>query len=222
MTKKEKAAFVIEALERLYPEVPIPLDHYSPFTLLVAVVLSAQCTDKRVNEVTPHLFALADNPKDMAALSVAQIASIIRPCGLTPMKSNGIHRLSQIILEEHNGQVPESFEALEALPSVGHKTASVVMSQAFGHPAFPVDTHIHRLMYRWGLSNGKSVEQTEKDAKKLFPEALWNKLHLQIIFYGREYSPARGLDLNKDFITQTIGRKEVIHEWEKAQLKKKK
>ena len=222
MTKKEKAAFVVEALERLYPEVPIPLDHYSPFTLLVAVVLSAQCTDKRVNEVTPHLFALADNPKDMAALSVAQIASIIRPCGLTPMKSNGIHRLSQIILEEHNGQVPESFEALEALPSVGHKTASVVMSQAFGHPAFPVDTHIHRLMYRWGLSNGKSVEQTEKDAKKLFPEALWNKLHLQIIFYGREYSPARGLDLNKDFITQTIGRKEVIHEWEKAQLKKKK
>ena len=222
MTKKEKAAFVVEALERLYPEVPIPLDHYSPFTLLVAVVLSAQCTDKRVNEITPHLFALADNPKDMAALSVAQIASIIRPCGLTPMKSNGIHRLSQIILEEHNGQVPESFEALEALPSVGHKTASVVMSQAFGHPAFPVDTHIHRLMYRWGLSNGKSVEQTEKDAKKLFPEALWNKLHLQIIFYGREYSPARGLDLNKDFITQTIGRKEVIHEWEKAQLKKKK
>ncbi len=222
MTKKEKAAFVVEALERLYPEVPIPLDHYSPFTLLVAVVLSAQCTDKRVNEVTPHLFALADNPKDMAALSVEQIASIIRPCGLTPMKSNGIHRLSQIILEEHNGQVPESFEALEALPSVGHKTASVVMSQAFGHPAFPVDTHIHRLMYRWGLSNGKSVEQTEKDAKKLFPEALWNKLHLQIIFYGREYSPARGLDLNKDFITQTIGRKEVIHEWEKAQLKKKK
>jgi endonuclease-3 len=222
MTKKEKAAFVVEALERLYPEVPIPLDHYSPFTLLVAVVLSAQCTDKRVNEITPHLFALADNPKDMAALSVEQIASIIRPCGLTPMKSNGIHRLSQIILEEHNGQVPESFEALEALPSVGHKTASVVMSQAFGHPAFPVDTHIHRLMYRWGLSNGKSVEQTEKDAKKLFPEALWNKLHLQIIFYGREYSPARGLDLNKDFITQTIGRKEVIHEWEKAQLKKKK
>lgn len=222
MTKKEKAAFIVEALERLYPEVPIPLDHYSPFTLLVAVVLSAQCTDKRVNEITPHLFALADNPKDMAALSVEQIASIIRPCGLTPMKSNGIHRLSQIILEEHNGQVPESFEALEALPSVGHKTASVVMSQAFGHPAFPVDTHIHRLMYRWGLSNGKSVEQTEKDAKKLFPEALWNKLHLQIIFYGREYSPARGLDLNKDFITQTIGRKEVIHEWEKAQLKKKK
>lgn len=222
MTKKEKAAFVVEALERLYPEVPIPLDHYSPFTLLVAVVLSAQCTDKRVNEITPHLFALADNPKDMAALSVEQIASIIRPCGLTPMKSNGIHRLSQIILEEHNGQVPESFEALEALPSVGHKTASVVMSQAFGHPAFPVDTHIHRLMYRWGLSNGKSVEQTEKDAKKLFPEALWNKLHLQIIFYGREYSPARGLDLNKDFITQTIGRKEVINEWEKAQLKKKK
>ena len=222
MTKKEKASFVIEQLEELYPEVPIPLDHYSPFTLLVAVVLSAQCTDKRVNEVTPHLFALADNPKAMASLSVEQIASIIRPCGLTPMKSNGIHRLSQIILEEHNGQVPESFEALEALPSVGHKTASVVMSQAFGHPAFPVDTHIHRLMYRWGLSNGKSVEQTEKDAKKLFPEALWNKLHLQIIFYGREYSPARGLDLNKDFITQTIGRKEVIHEWEKAQLKKKK
>lgn len=222
MTKKEKASFVIEELEKLYPEVPIPLDHYSPFTLLVAVVLSAQCTDKRVNEVTPHLFALADNPIDMAALSVEQIADIIRPCGLTPMKSNGIHRLSQIILDQHNGQVPESFEALEALPSVGHKTASVVMSQAFGHPAFPVDTHIHRLMYRWGFTNGKSVEQTEKDAKKLFPQVLWNKLHLQIIFYGREYSPARGLDLNKDYITRTIGRKEVIRQWEADQSKKKK
>lgn len=222
MTKKEKASFVIEELEKLYPEVPIPLDHYSPFTLLVAVVLSAQCTDKRVNEITPHLFALADNPKDMASLSVEQIADIIRPCGLTPMKSNGIHGLSQIILDQHNGQVPESFEALEALPSVGHKTASVVMSQAFGHPAFPVDTHIHRLMYRWGLTNGKSVEQTEKDAKKLFPQVLWNKLHLQIIFYGREYSPARGLDLNKDYITRTIGRKEVIRQWEADQSKKKK
>lgn len=222
MTKKEKASFVIEELEKLYPEVPIPLDHYSPFTLLVAVVLSAQCTDKRVNEITPHLFALADNPKDMASLSVEQIADIIRPCGLTPMKSNGIHGLSQIILEQHNGQVPESFEALEALPSVGHKTASVVMSQAFGHPAFPVDTHIHRLMYRWGLTNGKSVEQTEQDAKKLFPKGLWNKLHLQIIFYGREYSPARGLDLNKDYITRTIGRKEVIRQWEADQSKKKK
>lgn len=210
MTKREKADFVITELERLYPEVPIPLDHYDPYTLLIAVVLSAQCTDKRVNEITPLLFAKADTPQAMVKLSVEEIADIIRPCGLTPMKSKGIHGLSKIILEEHEGRVPEGFEALEALPAVGHKTASVVMSQAFGHPAFPVDTHIHRLMYRWTLSTGKNVEQTEKDAKRLFPQEYWNKLHLQIIFYGREYSPARGLDIDKDYITRTIGRKEVI------------
>ena len=212
MTKKEKVEFVIHSLEELYPEVPIPLEHYSPFTLLVAVVLSAQCTDKRVNEITPLLFAKADTPEAMVKLSVEEIAEIIRPCGLTPMKSKGIHGLSEIILKEHNGQVPASFEALEAMPSVGHKTASVVMSQAFGFPAFPVDTHIHRLMYRWGLTNGSSVVQTERDAKRLFPKELWNKLHLQIIFYWREYSPARGLRLEKDFITARIAPPKIIKE----------
>lgn len=212
MTKKEKVEFVIHSLEELYPEVPIPLEHYSPFTLLVAVVLSAQCTDKRVNEITPSLFAKADTPEAMVKLSVEEIAEIIRPCGLTPMKSKGIHGLSEIILKEHNGQVPASFEALEAMPSVGHKTASVVMSQAFGFPAFPVDTHIHRLIYRWGLTNGSSVVQTERDAKRLFPKELWNKLHLQIIFYGREYSPARGLRLEKDFITARIAPPKIIKE----------
>ena len=210
MTKKEKAAYVIEELERLYPETPIPLDHEDAFTLLVAVVLSAQCTDARVNTVTPTLFAKARTPQAMAALSVEEIAGIIRPCGLTPMKSKGIHQLSKMILELHGGEVPQSFEALEAMPAVGHKTASVVMSQAFGFPAFPVDTHIHRLMYRWGLTNGKSVEQTEKDAKALFPRELWNKLHLQIIFYGREYSPARGWSLEKDFISAKIGRASLL------------
>ncbi|HBF19823.1 MAG: endonuclease III [Owenweeksia sp.] len=212
MTKAEKVEFVLSKLEELYPEVPIPLDHKDPYTLLIAVLLSAQCTDARVNKVTPSLFTVADNPYDMARLSVADIADIIRPCGLTPMKSKGIHRLSEIIIEEHNGQVPQSFTALEALPAVGHKTASVVMSQAFGFPAFPVDTHIHRMLYRWGLSNGKSVEQTEKDAKRLFPKELWNKLHLQIIYYAREYSPARGWNLYNDVITATIGRKSVIRE----------
>ena len=210
MTKKEKAAYVIEELERLYPETPIPLDHEDAFTLLVAVVLSAQCTDARVNTVTPTLFAKARTPQAMAALSVEEIAGIIRPCGLTPMKSKGIHQFSKMILELHGGEVPQSFEALEAMPAVGHKTASVVMSQAFGVPAFPVDTHIHRLMYRWGLTNGKSVEQTEKDAKALFPRELWNKLHLQIIFYGREYSPARGWSLEKDFISAKIGRASLL------------
>ncbi len=194
MTKKEKVQFVIDTLEDLYPQVPIPLDHVDPYTLLVAVVLSAQCTDKRVNEITPLLFARANTPQAMMQLSVEEIAEIIRPCGLTPMKSKGIAGLSKIIVEEHDGKVPSTFQELEALPAVGHKTASVVMSQAFGHPAFPVDTHIHRLMYRWNLSNGKSVDQTEKDAKRLFPEELWNKLHLQIIFYGREYCTARGCD----------------------------
>ena len=210
MTKKEKVQFVIDTLEELYPQVPIPLDHIDPYTLLVAVVLSAQCTDERVNQVTPHLFAKANTPQAMMQLSVDEIADIIRPCGLTPMKSKGIAGLSKMIVEKHNGQVPDNFEDLEAMPGVGHKTASVVMSQAFGHPAFPVDTHIHRLMYRWNLSSGKSVEQTEKDAKRLFPKALWNKLHLQIIFYGREYSPARGWSLEKDVITRTIGRKSLL------------
>lgn len=210
MTKKEKAAYVMAELEALYPETPIPLDHSDPFTLLVAVVLSAQCTDARVNTVTPTLFAEAQTPQAMAALSVEEIAEIIRPCGLTPMKSKGIYQFSKMILELHGGEVPQSFEALEAMPAVGHKTASVVMSQAFGVPAFPVDTHIHRLMYRWGLTNGKSVEQTEKDAKALFPRESWNKLHLQIIFYGREYSPARGWSLDKDFISARIGRASLL------------
>ncbi len=210
MTKQEKVDYVIENLEKLYPETPIPLEHHSPYTLLIAVLLSAQCTDARVNTVTPHLFSLADTPEEMAKLSVEEIAAVIRPCGLTPMKSKGIYALSHILLDQHNGQVPQSFEALEALPAVGHKTASVVMSQAFGVPAFPVDTHIHRLMYRWGLSNGKSVAQTEKDAKRLFPKALWNKLHLQIIYYARAYSPARGWMLEKDFISRKIGRKSLL------------
>ena len=223
MTKEEKVQFTLETLEQLYPETPVPLDHKDPFTLLVAVVLSAQCTDERVNKITPLLFKIADNPYAMAKLTVEEIANIIRPCGLVPMKSKGIHSFSRTIVEKYNGEVPASFDALEAMPSVGHKTASVVMSQAFGVPAFPVDTHIHRLMYRWGFSNGKSVEQTEWDAKRLFPRDLWNKLHLQIIFYGREYSPARGWDLERDIITQTIGRKLEIKNWYKAQeLKAKK
>lgn len=220
MNKAEKIQFTVDSLERLYPETPVPLDHKDPFTLLVAVVLSAQCTDERVNQITPKLFAVADNPYDMAKLTVEEIAAIIRPCGLVPMKSKGIHSFSKTIVEEYDGAVPASFEALESMPSVGHKTASVVMSQAFGVPAFPVDTHIHRLMYRWGFSNGKSVQQTEKDAKRLFPKEIWNKLHLQIIFYGREYSPARGWDLEKDFITREIGRKSEIAKWEAQQAKK--
>ncbi len=215
MTKNEKVTFVINTLNELYPETPIPLNHKDPYTLLIAVLLSAQCTDERVNKITPLLFAKADNPYDMVKMSVEQIADIIRPCGLTPMKSKGIHGLSQILIDKYNGEVPQDFEALESLPAVGHKTASVVMSQAFGVPAFPVDTHIHRLMYRWNLSNGKSVQQTEKDAKRLFPKECWNKLHLQIIYYGREYSPARGWDLENDIITKTIGRKSVIKEIEK-------
>jgi endonuclease-3 len=222
MNKSERVQYVIDELERLYPETPVPLDHKDPFTLLVAVVLSAQCTDERVNKITPLLFEVADNPYDMAKLTVEEIAAIIRPCGLVPMKSKGIHAFSKTIVEQFQGKVPATFEDLEAMPSVGHKTASVVMSQAFGVPAFPVDTHIQRLMYRWGLSNGKSVEQTEKDAKRLFPRDLWNKLHLQIIFYGREYSPARGWDLERDFITRKIGRKSEIHKWEAEQERKAK
>ena len=192
MNKKERVAFIAETLERLFPETPVPLDHSDAYTLLIAVLLSAQCTDERVNKITPHLFEKANNPYDMVKMSVEEIRDIIKPCGLSPMKSKGIYGLSQIIIEKHNGNVPESFEALEALPAVGHKTASVVMSQAFGHPAFPVDTHIHRLAQRWKLSSGKSVEQTEKDLKRLFPKETWNKLHLQIIFFGRKYCPARG------------------------------
>lgn len=223
MTKAEKIQFTLDVLEQLYPETSVPLNHKDQFTLLVAVVLSAQCTDERVNQITPKLFAVADNPYDMAKLTVEQIAEIIRPCGLVPMKSKGIHTFSNTIVDEYDGKVPASFKALEAMPSVGHKTASVVMSQAFGVPAFPVDTHILRLMYRWGFSNGKSVVQTERDAKRLFPKDLWNKLHLQIIFYGREYSPARGWDLEKDIITSTVGRKSEIQRWYKDQeLKYKK
>lgn len=210
MTKKERVDFVIKTLEELYPETPIPLNHKDNYTLLIAVLLSAQCTDERVNRITPLLFAQADNPHDMVKLGLDKIATIIRPCGLTPMKSKGIYGLSQILIDKYNGEVPNDIEALETFPAVGHKTASVVMSQGFGVPAFPVDTHIHRLMYRWNLSNGKSVQQTEKDAKRLFPKELWNKLHLQIIYYGREYSPARGWDINKDIITKTIGRKEFL------------
>jgi endonuclease-3 len=217
MTKKERAAVVINTLKEYYPEIPIPLDHKDPYTLLIAVLLSAQCTDVRVNKITPILFSKADNPFDMVKLSVEEIKEIIRPCGLSPMKSKGIFGLSEILIEKYNGHVPQSFEALEALPAVGHKTASVVMSQAFGVPAFPVDTHIHRLMYRWNLSNGKNVKQTEKDAKQIFPIELWNELHLQIIWYGREYSPARGWNLEKDLITKTIGRKSILKEYIKKQ-----
>ena len=219
MTKTEKVNFVIKTLNNLYPEIPIPLNHKDPYTLLIAVLLSAQCTDVRVNQITPILFAKADNPFDMIKMSVEEIKTIIRPCGLSPMKSKGIHGLSHILIEKHQGKVPQSFKALEALPAVGHKTASVVMSQAFGVPAFPVDTHIHRLMYRWNLSNGKSVVQTERDAKRLFPEELWNDLHLQIIWYGREYSPARGWNLEKDSITRTIGRKSVLKSVERTHKK---
>ena len=219
MTKQQSVNFVIDTLQELFPETPIPLDHKDPYTLLISVLLSAQSTDARVNTITPILFAKADNPYDMVKLSIAEIKDIIRPVGLSPMKSKGIYGLSQMIIEKHNGEVPQSFEALEAMPSVGHKTASVVMSQAFGVPAFPVDTHIHRLMYRWNLTNGKNVTQTEKDAKRLFPKELWNKLHLQIIFYARTYSQARGWNLEKDIITGTIGRQSVIKEWEKKNRK---
>jgi len=194
MLKRERVAFIQAKLDALYPEQPVPLDHSDPYTLLIAVLLSAQCTDERVNQVTPALFALADNPAAMAPQSVDTIRAIIRPCGLSPQKSKAIKRLSEILLEEHGGEVPADMDALERLPGVGHKTASVVMSQAFGVPAFPVDTHIHRLAQRWGLTNGKNVVQTEKDLKRLFPRENWNALHLQIIYYGREYCSARGCD----------------------------
>ena len=213
MNKSEKVQYVINELERLYPKTPVPLIHKDPYTLLIAVLLSAQCTDERVNKITPLLFKKADNPFEMAKLEVEEIKSIIRPCGLSPKKSKAIHELSSILIDKYNGEVPKNLLLLEELPGVGHKTASVVVSQAFGEPAFPVDTHIHRLMYRWGFTNGKNVIQTEKDAKRLFPKLIWNKLHLQIIFYGREYSPARGVKKDKDYITMKIGRKSVINNY---------
>jgi len=210
MTKQEKVKYIIDELEKLYPETPIPLDHTDEYTLLIAVLLSAQCTDVRVNKVTPALFKMANTPSEMIKHTAEEIKKIIRPCGLSPRKSKAIYDLSHILLDKYNGRVPKSFEQLEELPGVGHKTASVVMSQAFGVPAFPVDTHIHRLMYRWNLTNGKNVDQTEKDAKRLFPREIWNKLHLQIIFYGREYSPARGASIKTDYITASVGRKSEI------------
>ena len=208
MNKSEKVAFIINKLEELYPEIPIPLDHTDPYTLLIAVLMSAQSTD--VNKITPLLFDRANNPYDMVKLSVEEIREIIKPVGLSPMKAKGIHGLSQILIDKHKGIVPRTYEELEEFPAVGHKTAAVVMAQSFGIPTFPVDTHIHRLMYRWNLTNGKNVVQTEKDAKRLFPEETWNDLHLQIIWYGREYSPARGWDIERDIITKTVGRKTVL------------
>ena len=204
MTKKEKAQYVIDQLEKLYPETPVPLDHTDAYTLLIAVLLSAQCTDERVNKITPLLFKRADNPFDMVKLTIEEIKEIIRPCGLSPAKSKAIYNLSHILIDKYNGDVPDKMSLLEELPGVGHKTASVVMAQVFGVPAFPVDTHIHRLLTRWGITSGKNVSVTEQDAKKVFPKDLWNKLHLQIIFYGREYSPARSPKRSMDFITREI------------------
>jgi endonuclease-3 len=212
MTKKEKEKFIFKTLVVLYQETPVPLDHKDPYTLLIAVLLSAQCTDERVNKITPALFKLADNPLDMSQQNVDDIRAIIRPCGLSPKKSKAIWELSNILMDKYNGRVPETLTQLEALPGVGHKTASVVVSQAFGQSAFPVDTHIHRLLTRWGITSGKNVAQTEKDAKRQFPIETWNKLHLQIIFYGRAYSPARNPKLAIDFITAKIGTKKAIKE----------
>ncbi len=203
LTKRERVAFILDTLQRLYPNPPIPLSHSSPFTLLVAVVLSAQCTDERVNQVTPHLWAFGETPEDIVGLTVEQIQAIIRPCGLSPQKAKAIWALSGILIEEHGGEVPGTFEALEALPGVGHKTAGVVMAQCFNVPAFPVDTHIHRLAQRWGLTSGKNVSQTEADLKRLFPEDRWNRLHLQFIYYGREFCTARGCDGTKCIICKT-------------------
>ena len=212
MTKKEKAAYIINELEILFPETPIPLNHSDPYTLLIAVLLSAQCTDERVNKITPLLFKKAPTPFEMVKLSVEEIKAIIRPCGLSPKKSQAIWDLSAILIAKYKGEVPDSFELLEELPGVGHKTASVVMSQAFGFPAFPVDTHIHRLLTRWGISSGKNVVETEKAAKKVFPIETWNKLHLQIIFYGRLFSPARSPKLANDYITRSIGTARALKE----------
>ena len=212
MTKKEKAAYIINELEILFPETPIPLNHSDPYTLLIAVLLSAQCTDERVNKITPLLFKKGPTPFEMVKLSVEEIKVIIRPCGLSPKKSQAIWDLSAILIAKYKGEVPVSFELLEELPGVGHKTASVVMSQAFGFPAFPVDTHIHRLLTRWGISSGKNVVETEKAAKKVFPIETWNKLHLQIIFYGRLFSPARSPKLANDYITRSIGTARALKE----------
>ena len=213
MKKTEKVKFIINTLEDLYPKVEVPLNHKDPYTLLIAVLLSAQSTDAGVNKITPKLFARADNPYEMVKMSIEEIREIIRPVGLSPMKSKGIYGLSKILIEKHDGKVPKNLRDLEELPAVGHKTASVVISQAFGIPAFPVDTHIHRLMFRWGLSTGKSVKKTEEDAKRIFPKNLWNKLHIQIIYYGREFCPARGWNFKNDIITQKIGRKSVINKF---------
>ena len=213
MKKTEKVKFIINTLEDLYPKVVVPLNHKDPYTLLIAVLLSAQSTDAGVNKITPKLFAKADNPYDMIKMSIEEIREIIRPVGLSPMKSKGIYGLSKILIEKHDGKVPKNLKDLEELPAVGHKTASVVISQAFGIPAFPVDTHIHRLMFRWGLSTGKSVKKTEEDANRIFPKNLWNKLHIQIIYYGREFCPARGWNFKNDIITQKIGRKSVINKF---------
>ncbi len=213
MKKTEKVKFIINTLEDLYPKVEVPLNHKDPYTLLIAVLLSAQSTDAGVNKITPKLFAKADNPYDMIKMSIEEIREIIRPVGLSPMKSKGIYGLSKILIEKHNGKVPKNLKDLEELPAVGHKTASVVISQAFSIPAFPVDTHIHRLMFRWGLSTGKSVKKTEEDAKRIFPKNLWNKLHIQIIYYGREFCPARGWNFKNDVITQKIGRKSIINKF---------
>ena len=211
MKKADKINFIINTLEDLFPKLDVPLNHKDPYTLLIAVLLSAQSTDAGVNKITPILFKKADNPYDMIKLSVEEIRKIIRPVGLSPMKSKGIFGLSKILIDKHNGKVPRKLEALEELPAVGHKTASVVVSQAFGIPAFPVDTHIHRTLYRWGMSNGKSVKKTEEDAKRLFPKELWNKLHLQIIYYARAFSPARGWNIKNDIITKKIGRKSILN-----------
>ena len=211
MKLKEKVDFLINKLEETYPTLEIPLNHKDPYTLLIAVLMSAQSTDKKVNQITPILFKNADNPYDMIKMTVDEIRNIIKPVGLSPTKSKGIWNLSKILIEKYDGNVPKDINMLEELPSVGHKTASVVVSQAFGQPAFPVDTHIHRLMYRWGLSSGKNVQKTELDAKRIFPKSKWNELHLRIIFYGREFCPARGWDIDNDTITKTIGRKSIIN-----------
>ena len=215
VNKTQKAKEISRILEDLYPETPIPLHHSDPFRLLISVLLSAQCTDKRVNKITPHLFKQANNPFDMVQMRVEDIEEVIRPCGLSPRKSKAISQLSKLLVENYQGEVPQTFQELEELPGVGHKTASVVMSQAFGKPAFPVDTHIHRLAYRWGLSNGKNVEQTEKDLKKLFPKSQWNKLHLRIIYFGREYCSARGHDMTECPICGKYGRKSLVKDLSK-------
>lgn len=220
MKKADKAADIVRILDELFPEVDVPLDHKDPYTLLIAVLLSAQCTDERVNKVTPLLWKKADKPEQMVRLTVEEIESIVRPCGLAPAKSKAIHRLSEILLEKYGGRIPESLEALEELPGVGHKTASVVVSQAFGIPAFPVDTHIHRLAWRWGLSNGKNVVQTERDLKRIFPELIWNKLHIQIILFGRAWCPARGHDPYACPICSRHGRKAMFSEFDRELARK--